>query len=62
MNDDKVLLFLKLRNCVAEKEFITAQANRELTALGSWSADWTIPFLIQNDLIEQLIAEVERIK
>jgi hypothetical protein len=35
------IFLLRLRDAVAEKEWITAQANRDLSN-GGWTCDWTI--------------------
>ena len=35
------IFLLRLRDAIAEKEWITAQANHEL-AQGGWRCDWTI--------------------
>ena len=37
---DRDVLLLKIRNAVANKEWATANANRDLSQSGSWSCDW----------------------
>ncbi len=52
------LLLLKLRNCIADKEHITANANRE-NHLGGWQHDWNKQMAAVDLEITALIKEIE---
>ena len=52
MNEEKLI---KLRILIAEKEFITAQANHQLSQ-GGWTCDWSECARLNGIEIESLIA------
>lgn len=52
---DKNILLLKLRNAIADKEFIIAQANMETSARGSWALDWHVAFLKADSRIDIIL-------
>lgn len=54
------LLMLKLRNAIADKEFVTAQANKELDR-GGWTCDWAHEQVVQQSVIDGLIEKIERL-
>jgi hypothetical protein len=56
---DRDVILLKIRQLIAQKEFITAKANYELQR-GGWQADWSA---CQNEIekeLTDLLKEVER--
>ncbi len=42
-NYDHEILALQIRNLIAEREFITAQANNDLAAIGHWQCNYVEP-------------------
>lgn len=48
------LFLLRLRDAIAEKEWLTAQANHELHQ-GGWRSDWTIPMNQNQAQIDHLV-------
>lgn len=51
------LLLLRLRDAIAEKEWIIAQANRQ-TALDGWLCDWPTAMDITNAQIAGLVESI----
>lgn len=46
---------LKLRNAIAQKEFITASANAELAWYEKWQCDWSITIRELNEEIARIV-------
>ena len=53
---------LKLRNLVADKEWLTASANHELARYGEWQCNWHEGILQVDQEIEKLIVEIDNEK
>lgn len=54
------LLLLKLRNAIADKEFVTAAANREITHYGEWQCDHAASQRFYEMQIDALIIELQK--
>lgn len=54
------LLLLKLRNAIADKEFATAYANRQLD-MGGWTQDWQHEQNVNDTRIAELLEKIEAV-
>lgn len=51
-------LLLKLRNAIADKEYLTMRANNDIAAYGQWQCNYDEGFAIHNNTINEIIEEI----
>ena len=60
MNSKINFLLLKLRNAIADKEWVIASANHETAHFDHWSCGWNEGVLMADKEVEKIIAEIEK--
>jgi hypothetical protein len=60
MSKRDTVVLLRLRSAVADKEWTTACANRDLAVRGDWSCDWYQDMMHAQREIEKCLLELER--
>jgi hypothetical protein len=56
------LLLLELRNAIADKEWVTANANRDIAVGGEWRLDWSEPMAEIETEIQGIIEEIKKLE
>lgn len=55
----RTLYLLRLRDAITEKEWVVAQANRQLYACGDWSCDWGIPMEYSRKQVDECVRALQ---
>lgn len=59
VSNSSVLLCLKLRDAIADKEWCIAAANHDTAKYGSWQCDWNEGMRAADKRIQEAITEIE---
>ena len=45
-------IFLRIRDCISRREFVTAAGNYELAHFGEWQSNW---YAVENEIAQDLV-------